>query len=275
MPLMPAAADVLDLFSEPARAWFRGTFPAPTEVQQGGWRAVAAGKHTLMCAPTGSGKTLAAFLWCLDRLSSIPLPADRERCRVLYVSPLKALTVDIERNLQAPLRGMTLQAERLGVPLAPLRAAIRSGDTPAQDRRSMERHPPDILITTPESLFLMLTSAAREILRSVRWVIVDEIHSMAETKRGAHLAISLERLAALTGEDPQRIGLSATQRPLEGTARFLGGVGRPVEIIDAGRIKPMEITVEVPVTDMADLERDTPSLVLPTRGREQESGPAA
>src|SRR5919201_3916024 len=271
MPLRTAAADVLELFSEPARAWFRGTFPAPTEVQQGGWRSVAVGKHTLMCAPTGSGKTLAAFLWCLDRLSSVPLPADRERCRVLYVSPLKALTVDIERNLQAPLRGMTLQAERLGVPLTPLRAAIRSGDTPAQDRRSMERHPPDILITTPESLFLILTSAAREILRSVRWVIVDEIHSMAETKRGAHLAISLERLAALTGGDPQRIGLSATQRPLEETARFLGGVGRPVEIIDAGRIKPMEITVEVPVEDMAELDRETPpARPVPAKGEGAE-----
>src|SRR5919204_217794 len=253
MPLQTAAADLLELFSDPARAWFRGTFPAPTEVQQGGWRAVAAGKHTLMCAPTGSGKTLAAFLWCLDRLSSVPLPADRERCRVLYVSPLKALTVDIERNLQAPLRGMTLQAERLGVALTPLRAAIRSGDTPAQDRRSMERHPPDILITTPESLFLILTSAARRILAPVRWLIVDEIHSVASTKRGSHLALSLERLSEVTKTQPQRIGLSATQRPLEEVGRFLGGAGRDVAIVDAGRLKTMDVSVQVPVEDMTRL----------------------
>jgi len=218
-----------------------------------------------MCAPTGSGKTLAAFLWAIDRLTGEPPPAELERCRVLYVSPLKALTVDIERNLQAPLRGISLQAELLGRRLPAINVAIRTGDTPAPDRRRMERHPPDILITTPESLFLLLTSAARQILTCVRWVIVDEIHSMADTKRGAHLALSLERLSAITRQEPQRIGLSATQRPLTETALFLGGPGREVEIVDAGRIKPMEITVEVPVEDMANLERGTDSL----------SGPAA
>src|SRR5881227_1719040 len=264
---------VLDLFSPAARAWFSGAFSAPTEVQDGGWRSVAAGQHTLMSAPTGSGKTLAAFFWCIDRLATEAVPAEGERCRVLYVSPLKALTVDIERNLQAPLRGIWLQAERTGAALSPITVAIRTGDTPVRDRRHMERHPPDILITTPESLFLLLTSAARQILPSVRWVIVDEIHSMAETKRGAHLALSLERLAAITRTEPQRIGLSATQRPLSETARFLGGTNREVTIIDAGRVKPMEITVEVPVEDMADLERETSTLALPTSGPAARIGP--
>src|SRR5437899_2997239 len=267
---------VLDLFSPAARAWFSGAFSAPTEVQEGGWRSVAAGQHTLMSAPTGSGKTLAAFLWCIDQLATEPVPAEAERCRVLYVSPLKALTVDIERNLQAPLRGIGLQAERIGLAQAPISVAIRTGDTPPRDRRQIGRHPPDILITTPESLFLLLTSAARQILPSIRWVIVDEIHSMADTKRGAHLALSLERLSAITKTEPQRIGLSATQRPLSETARFLGGTSREVTIIDAGRVKPMEITVEVPVEDMSDLERgaDTPSPTLPPRGRETfEEGP--
>ena len=259
---MPAA---LDLFSPAARNWFSGAFSAPTEVQERGWQSVAAGHHTLMSAPTGSGKTLAAFFWCIDRLATEPTPAEADRCRVLYVSPLKALTVDIERNLQAPLRGIGLQAERMDLALSPVTVAIRTGDTPTRDRRQIERHPPDILITTPESLFLLLTSAARKVLPSIRWVIVDEIHSMAETKRGAHLALSLERLTQLTKVDPQRIGLSATQRPLSETAKFLGGTKRPVTIIDAGRVKPLEITVEVPVSDMSDLEREAPI----------QSGPAA
>src|SRR3982074_7272 len=258
-------ATVLDLFSPAARAWFSGAFPAPTEVQEGGWRSVAAGQHTLMSAPTGSGKTLAAFLWCIDRLATEPVPAEAERCRVLYVSPLKALTVDIERNLQAPLRGIALQAERMDLKQSPISIAIRTGDTPPRDRRQIERHPPDILITTPESLFLLLTSAARQILPSIRWVIVDEIHSMADTKRGAHLALSLDGRAALTKTEPQRIGLSATQRPLSETAKFLGGTSREVAIIDAGRGTPTEISVEVPVDDMSDLER----------GTEVYSGPAA
>src|SRR5437660_10361017 len=223
-------ASALDLFSPAARAWFRGAFAGPTEVQEQGWRAVASGRHTLMTAPTGSGKTLAAFLWCLDRLATEPAPPGRERCRVLYVSPLKALAVDVERNLRAPLVGLRLQAERLGVPPPDIAVAIRSGDTPAEERRGMERRPPDILITTPESLYLLLTSAARRILAGVRWVIVDEIHSVAASKRGAHLALSLERLCALPEREPQRIGLSATQRPLEEVGRFLAGVGREVEI---------------------------------------------
>jgi ATP-dependent Lhr-like helicase len=260
---MPSA---LELFSAPAREWFADSFASPTEVQEAGWRAVAAGHHTLMTAPTGSGKTLAAFFWCLDRLAGEPPRPPSERCRVLYISPLKALAVDVERNLRAPLAGLRRQSERLGVPPPDLAVAIRSGDTPAQERRGMERTPPDILITTPESLYLLLTSAARSILKSVRWVIVDEIHSVAATKRGAHLAISLERLCALTESEPQRIGLSATQRPLEEVGRFLVGSGRSVDIVDAGRRKTMDIRVEVPVEDMANLDRGAP---------EPPSGPAA
>src|SRR5947207_9516509 len=191
---MPSA---LDLFSPAAAEWFRGAFAAPTEVQERGWREVAAGRHTLMTAPTGSGKTLAAFFWCIDRLAAEPQPAVDRRARVLYVSPLKALTVDVERNLRAPLGGMALAAERLGMAMPDLSVGVRTGDTTAEERRHLNRRPPDILITTPESLFLLLTSQAREMLRSVRWVIVDEIHSLAPNKRGAHLAVSLERLAAL------------------------------------------------------------------------------
>src|SRR2546429_2782345 len=251
-------ATSLELFSPAARAWFTGAFAAPTEVQERGWRAVASGTHTLMTAPAGSGKTLAAFFWCLDRLAVEPPTEMEERCRVLYVSPLKALAVDIERNLRAPLVGLRLEAERLGLPLPEIGVAIRTGDTPSEERRSIERHPPDVLITTPESLYLLLTSAARSVLASVRWVIVDEIHSVAATKRGAHLAVSLERLCALTREEPQRIGLSATQRPLDLVGRFLAGVGRECEIVDAGRRKTMEVRVEVPVEDMANLDRGAP-----------------
>src|SRR5579864_5020127 len=245
----------LTRFTPAARAWFEGSFAAPTEVQEQGWEAVASGLHTLMCAPTGSGKTLAAFLWSIDRLLTEALPPDAERCRVLYISPLKALTVDVERNLRAPLRGIAMQAERMGVAVPQLAVAVRTGDTPAADRARIERHPPDILITTPESLFLMLTSNARKVLASVRWVIVDEIHSVAATKRGAHLALSLERLCRITAQEPQRIGLSATQKPLDEVARFLGGTGRRVRIVDVGHRKPLELRVEVPVEDMANLER--------------------
>ncbi|OLB98943.1 MAG: hypothetical protein AUI15_09685 [Actinobacteria bacterium 13_2_20CM_2_66_6] len=244
---------VLDLFSPPVRDWFRATFADPTPVQERGWEEVAAGRHVLMAAPTGSGKTLAAFLWCLDRLSSEPMPAEAERCRVLYVSPLKALAHDVDRNLRSPLVGIRHQMENLGIKPPEISVAIRTGDTPADVRRSMERHPPDILITTPESLFLLLTSAARKILASVRWLIVDEIHSVASTKRGSHLALSLERLCELTRAEPQRIGLSATQKPLEEVGRFLGGAGRDVSIVDAGRLKTMEVRVEVPVEDMTRL----------------------
>src|SRR5881392_184673 len=240
----------LDLFSPAARAWFQSAFDSPTPVQEQGWRAVAAGRHALMAAPTGSGKTLAAFLWCLDQVVSEPLPPEAERCRVLYVSPLKALAHDVDRNLRSPLVGIRRQMEGAGLAAPDITVAIRTGDTPSDVRRSMERHPPDILITTPESLYLILTSAARRMLASVRWLIVDEIHSVASTKRGSHLALSLERLCELTRVQPQRIGLSATQRPLEEVGRFLGGMDRRVSIVDAGRLKTMEITVEVPVEDM-------------------------
>jgi ATP-dependent Lhr-like helicase len=245
--------DALDLFSAPARDWFRASFAAPTAVQERGWREVAAGRHVLMAAPTGSGKTLAAFLWCLDRLASEPTPAEAERCRVLYVSPLKALAHDVDRNLRSPLVGLRRQMETHGLAPADIAVSIRTGDTPADARRSMERHPPDILITTPESLYLILTSAARKMLASVRWLIVDEIHSVASSKRGSHLALSLERLCEITRVEPQRIGLSATQRPLEEVGRFLGGADREVSIVDAGRLKAMEVSVQVPVEDMTRL----------------------
>ncbi len=243
----------LDLFSPSVRDWFRASFAEPTSVQERGWQEVAAGRHVLMAAPTGSGKTLAAFLWCLDRLTAEPTPLQAERCRVLYVSPLKALAHDVDRNLRSPLVGIRHQMGSHGLQQPDITVAIRTGDTPADARRSMERHPPDILITTPESLFLLLTSAARKILAPVRWLIVDEIHSVAATKRGSHLALSLERLCELTKVQPQRIGLSATQRPLEEVAKFLGGAEREVSIVDAGRLKTMEVTVEVPVEDMTRL----------------------
>src|SRR5919199_7016624 len=270
---MVAPSPALNLFSPPTREWFRSAFAAPTEVQERGWQAVAAGHHTLMTAPTGSGKTLAAFLWCLDRIAAEEIPAPEERCRVLYISPLKALTVDIERNLRGPLVGMRMQAELLGLPEPEITVAVRTGDTPSRDRRQIERHPPDVLVTTPESLFLLLTSAARRVLTTVRWVIVDEIHSVAAAKRGTHLVLSLERLAAITRQDPQRIGLSATQRPLEEVARFLGGAGREVEVVDAGRIKTLEVTVEVPVEDMANLELEVEPFSGPVAAAGSEAGP--
>ncbi|MEP6973811.1 MAG: DEAD/DEAH box helicase, partial [Actinomycetota bacterium] len=255
----------LDVFSSAVRAWFEATFDEPTPAQRDGWPAIARGDHTLILAPTGSGKTLAAFLWAIDCLAVEPAPPALERTRVLYISPLRALAVDVEKNLRAPLAGIEHAANRAGVELAhEPSVGIRTGDTPANERRQMLKRPPDILITTPESLYLMLTSSARETLRAVRWVIVDEIHAMAATKRGAHLAISLERLERLTDSPPQRIGLSATQRPLEEVGRFLGGQTtdgpRPVTIVDAGHRKSMEIEVVVPVEDMAELGRpiDTP-----------------
>ncbi|MCI0635950.1 MAG: DEAD/DEAH box helicase [Actinobacteria bacterium] len=247
----------LDRFSPAVREWFTSTFEAPTAAQAQGWPAIAGGRHTLILAPTGSGKTLAAFLWAIDRLMTEPPPAADRRCRVLYVSPLRALAVDVEKNLRAPLTGIGLAGERLGEHVHEPKVAIRTGDTSANERRRIQTRPPDILITTPESLYLMLTSQAREVLRSVRWVIVDEIHALAGTKRGAHLALSLERLEAIAHDPPQRIGLSATQRPLEEIARFLGGQTddgpRPVTIVDAGHRKPMEVEVVVPVEDMTEL----------------------
>jgi ATP-dependent Lhr-like helicase len=247
----------LDGFSPAVRAWFESTFETPTAAQAQGWPAIAGGRHSLILAPTGSGKTLAAFLWALDRLMTDPPPPTDRRCRVLYISPLRALAVDIEKNLRTPLVGIGLAAERLGEHVHRPRVSMRTGDTAAAERRRIQTRPPDVLITTPESLYLMLTSQAREVLRSVRWVIVDEIHAMAGSKRGAHLALSLERLEEIAHEPPQRIGLSATQRPLEEIARFLGGQTssgpRPVTIVDAGIRKPMEVEVVVPVEDMADL----------------------
>src|SRR5215218_7265198 len=227
--------DALVQFSQPVRDWFERTFDAPTPAQEQGWPAIASGKHTLIQAPTGSGKTLAAFLWALDQARP------GQRTQVLYVSPLKALNYDVERNLRGPLAGI---GSKLSV-------AVRTGDTPAKERAAMLKHPPDILITTPESLFLMLTSRARETLRNVRFVIVDEVHAVAGSKRGAHLALSLERLERLTAEQFQRIGLSATQRPMEEIGRFVSG-DRPMELVDAGRAKRLDLRVVVPLEDMRE-----------------------
>ncbi|MFE6850654.1 DEAD/DEAH box helicase, partial [Streptomyces sp. NPDC057674] len=221
----------LDSFSPATRSWFTGAFTAPTAAQEGAWTAIGAGSDVLVVAPTGSGKTLAAFLASLDRLASAPAPAEpKKRCRVLYVSPLKALAVDVERNLRSPLTGIRQESVRLGIPEPDIRVGIRSGDTPPAERRSLATRPPDILITTPESLFLMLTSAAREALAGVETVILDEVHAVAGTKRGAHLALSLERLDELLPRPARRIGLSATVRPVDEVARYLSP-GRAVEIV--------------------------------------------
>jgi ATP-dependent Lhr-like helicase len=252
----PGASQVLDRFSAATRAWFTGAFLAPTAAQVGAWEAVSRGDHALVVAPTGSGKTLAAFLWALDRLASSQTPAEASRrCRVLYVSPLKALAVDVERNLRAPLTGIRQAATRLGVPVPDVRVAVRSGDTPAQERRDFTRTPPDVLITTPESLFLLLTSRAREVLAGVETVVVDEVHALAGSKRGAHLALSLERLDALLERRAQRVGLSATVRPVEDVARWLGGDAEaPVRIVQPPSEKRFDLQVVVPVPDMGELD---------------------
>jgi ATP-dependent Lhr-like helicase len=271
------------LFHPVVREWFTSGFTHPSRAQALGWAAIARGESTLILAPTGSGKTLAAFLWCLDRLLFTPAPLPARRCRMLYVSPLKALAVDVERNLHAPLEGIAQVAALHRVDVTVPSITVRTGDTPAAERNRFRREPSDILITTPESLYLLLTSSARETLRSVETVIIDEIHALVASKRGAHLALSLERLEAIADRSPQRIGLSATQRPLEEVARFLGGVQtrktrtgrpaagararpapkadpedeisaefsapahptfRPVTVVDAGTKRPLELAVE-------------------------------
>lgn len=256
--------DPLAPFSPATRAWFTGAFEAPTTAQAGAWAAIAAGQHALVVAPTGSGKTLSAFLWALDRLHAEEPPADpTRRCRVLYVSPLKALAVDVEKNLRSPLVGIRQAATRLGRTVPEVEVGTRTGDTPAAERRAFGTRPPDILVTTPESLYLVLTSQARAGLAGVRTVILDEIHAVAGTKRGAHLALSLERLDALLEAGPgpaQRIGLSATVRPVETVAQFLAGArppqdgGRPVTVVQPEAAKQVEVDVVVPVPDLTDLE---------------------
>ncbi|WP_181320070.1 ATP-dependent helicase [Saccharothrix carnea] len=263
--------DVLAAFSPATRQWFAGAFAAPTAAQAGAWEAAAAGEHALVIAPTGSGKTLAAFLWALDRLASEPKPAEpKRRCRVLYVSPLKALAVDVERNLRAPLAGIRQASHRLSLPEPDVTVGMRTGDTPADARRAFARTPPDVLVTTPESLFLVLTSAARESLRGVETVIVDEVHAVAGTKRGAHLALSLERLDALLERPAQRIGLSATVRPVEEVSAFLAG-GRPVRVVQPKTPKTIEVQVEVPVEDMSVLGEPTGEVSGSAAGAEQRA----
>jgi len=280
----PSATIDSALFAPPVREWFEAVFAAPTKPQLQGWPAIARGESTLILAPTGTGKTLAAFLWCINRLMFTPVPDKEQRCRVLYISPIKALAVDVERNLRAPLVGIAQAAERMGIEFHEPQVAIRTGDTPAAERARFLRRPSDILITTPESLYLLLTSNARESLRSIETVVIDEIHALVPSKRGSHLALSLERLQHLCGRRLQRIGLSATQRPLEEVARYLGGVDtasgkespsaptaneseilpqetdtpaviyRPVTIIDAGEPKRLDLRVEIPVEDMTRLD---------------------
>jgi len=273
------------LFQAPVREWFEAVFAAPTKPQVQGWPAIARGESTLILAPTGTGKTLAAFLWCINRLMFTSAPDKHRRCRILYISPIKALAVDVERNLRAPLVGIAQAAKRLGTEFHEPQVAIRTGDTPPAERARFLRHPADILITTPESLYLLLTSNARESLRSIETVVIDEIHALVPSKRGSHLALSMERLEHLCGRRLQRIGLSATQRPLEEVARYLGGVEtgrtkvlpstpttnesetlpepesdtpavvyRPVTIIDASEPKRLDLRVEIPVEDMTRLD---------------------
>jgi ATP-dependent helicase Lhr and Lhr-like helicase len=268
---MAATGGALDGFSPATRDWFTGAFAAPTAAQEGAWQAIRAGEHALVVAPTGSGKTLAAFLWALDRLAAEPSPAEpSRRCRVVYVSPMKALAVDVERNLRAPLAGIRHASVRLGVPEPQIAVGVRSGDTPAAERRAFPRTPPDVLITTPESLFLLLTSRAREVLAGVETIIVDEVHAVAGTKRGAHLALSLERLDALVGRPAQRVGLSATVRPVPEVARFLGG-SRPVTVVQPAVDKEVDLRVVVPVPDLGELGQPTGDLTGAAAGEPPRS----
>ncbi|HEY3586874.1 MAG TPA: DEAD/DEAH box helicase, partial [Myxococcaceae bacterium] len=237
----------LDRFNPPTQAWFRSAFDAPTAAQEQAWPAIASGENVLISAPTGSGKTLAAFLWAIDQLAEAGISERPPGIGLVYVSPLKALSYDIDRNLRLPLRGIGID----------LRVAVRTGDTPQRERQAMLRQPPDILITTPESLYLMLTSRAQELFDGTRWCIVDEIHAVAATKRGAHLALTLERLTQAAGRELQRIGLSATQRPLEEIGRFLVGPRRECRIVDTGVRKRLDLEIRVPVESMA--EPDAPA----------------
>ena len=267
-------SDALDRFHPATASWFRGAFGAPTAAQEGAWAALAGGAHTLVVAPTGSGKTLSAFLAALDGLLLGPEPgpvsgaatrsarAAGPGTRVLYISPLKALAVDVERNLRAPLAGIAREAAALGVRTPDVTVGIRTGDTPQDERRRQRARPPHVLVTTPESLFLLLTSAARETLTDVDTVIIDEVHAVAGSKRGAHLALSLERLDDLLGRPAQRVGLSATVRPHSEVARFLAGE-RPVTVVAPRADKTFDLTVRVPVEDMTDLTSATPDVTAP------------
>jgi ATP-dependent Lhr-like helicase len=273
----------LGFASEAVRQWFEAALGEPTRAQRAAWPAIARGESTLLLAPTGSGKTLAAFLVALSRVMFDPAP-NAKKTRILYVSPLKALGVDVERNLRAPLSGIAQAAERLNAAYRLPSIGVRSGDTPPKERSRLLRHPPEILITTPESLYLMLTSNARETLNEVDTVIVDEIHAISGSKRGAHLSLSLERLAELRSGALQRIGLSATQRPLDEIAHFLGGAEfdrdsgqstfRSVTIVDESGGKELDISIEVAVEDMATLARLPSSDEAPSRAEQQSIWPA-
>ena len=260
----------LERFSATTRAWFETTFRAPTSAQEGAWDAISSGENALVIAPTGSGKTLAAFLWALDSLGRSPAPEAKQRLRTLYISPLKALAVDVERNLRSPLNGIRAASQRLERPVPDITVGMRTGDTPQDERRRFAAHPPDILITTPESLFLLLTSQAREALRYIDTVIVDEVHAVAGTKRGSHLALSLERLDELLERPAQRIGLSATVRPPEEIARFLGGV-HPVRVISPASEKRFDLSVVVPVEDLTEMGEPTGEMSGSASGVEQRT----